>query len=151
MLRRAGVRWRLIYLAPVGAGMRSNVSSSAGRLTLAGRTRPLDDLTYQLLCDWLEHRRARWPGTVNHHVILNRQTAVESGPVSRVWLTTAFRGQTATLERLRVQRQLDEALTQGPDPLHLAAVFGLDPKTASATPRTPGSSSSPRPRNKDPS
>ncbi|TMR38119.1 hypothetical protein ETD85_05660 [Nonomuraea zeae] len=36
----------------------------------------------------------------------------------------------ATLERLRVDRQLEEALTHGPDPLHLAAVFGLDPKTA---------------------
>ena len=34
------------------------------------------------------------------------------------------------MERLRVHRQLDEALTQGPDPLHLASVFGLDPKTA---------------------
>jgi len=29
-----------------------------------------------------------------------------------------------------VDRQLEEALAQGPDPLHLAAVFGLDPKTA---------------------
>ena len=32
--------------------------------------------------------------------------------------------------RLRVDRQLEEALAHGPDPLHLAAVFGLDPKTA---------------------
>ena len=36
----------------------------------------------------------------------------------------------ATLERLRVDRQLEEALTHGPDPLHLATVFGLDDKTA---------------------
>lgn len=41
-----------------------------------------------------------------------------------------MRGQTATLERLRVDRQLEEAMTQGPDPLHLAEVFGLDEKTA---------------------
>jgi hypothetical protein len=27
-------------------------------------------------------------------------------------------------------RQLQEALACGPDPLHLAAMFGLDPKTA---------------------
>ena len=33
-------------------------------------------------------------------------------------------------QRLRVDRQLDEALSCGPDPLHLAAVFGLDDKTA---------------------
>ena len=43
---------------------------------------------------------------------------------------TALRGQAATLERLRVDRQLQEALAHGPDPLLLAAMFGLDPKTA---------------------
>ncbi|MEV0822453.1 hypothetical protein [Nonomuraea rubra] len=41
-----------------------------------------------------------------------------------------FRGQAATLERLRVHRQLDEAIVTGADPLNLATVFGLDPKTA---------------------
>ncbi len=41
-----------------------------------------------------------------------------------------MRGQDATLERLRVDRQLEEALAHGPDPLHLAEVFGLDEKTA---------------------
>jgi hypothetical protein len=30
----------------------------------------------------------------------------------------------------RVDRQLQEALARGPDPLHLAAMSGLDPKTA---------------------
>lgn len=100
------------------------------RLTIAGRSRPMDDLTHQLLRDWLNYRRARWPGTANPHLIINQQTAMETGPVSKVHLTDAFRGQTATLERLRVHRQLDEALALGPDPLHLAAVFGLDPKTA---------------------
>ncbi|WP_251021387.1 hypothetical protein [Streptomyces sp. ISL-98] len=44
--------------------------------------------------------------------------------------SATLRGQDATLERLRVDRQLDEALTHGPDPLHLAEVFGLDEKTA---------------------
>lgn len=50
--------------------------------------------------------------------------------MSSVWVTKALRGQAATLERLRVDRQLEEALTHGPDPLHLAAVFGIDQKTA---------------------
>ncbi|WP_328698472.1 hypothetical protein [Streptomyces sp. NBC_00342] len=40
-----------------------------------------------------------------------------------------MRGQDATLERLRVDRQLEEALTHGPDLLH-AKAFGLDEKTA---------------------
>jgi hypothetical protein len=31
---------------------------------------------------------------------------------------------------LRVDRQLEEALTHGADPLHLALVFGIDEKTA---------------------
>jgi hypothetical protein len=38
--------------------------------------------------------------------------------------------QDATPERFRVDRHLDEALTHGPDPLHLAEVFGLDEETA---------------------
>ena len=100
------------------------------RLTIAGRTRPLDDLTQQMILDWLSHRRDRWPDTANPHLIINKQTAMETGPVSKVSLTMPFRGQAATIERLRVHRQLEEALAQGPDPLHLAAMFGLDHKTA---------------------
>lgn len=57
-------------------------------------------------------------------------TALELGAVSGHWIDAGFRGQEATLERLRVDRQLEEALTHGPDPLHLAVVFGLDEKTA---------------------
>jgi hypothetical protein len=54
-----------------------------------------------------------------------------TGPVSTIYFAkTALRGQAATLERLRVDRQLQEALACGPDPLHLAAMFGLDPRTA---------------------
>ncbi|MCW2932780.1 MAG: hypothetical protein JWM19_3742 [Actinomycetia bacterium] len=100
------------------------------RLTIAGRTRPLDDLTRDMILDWLGYRRQRWPSTANLHLIINQQTAMETGPVSHVKITESFRGQAATLERLRVHRQLDEALTRGPDPLHLASMLGLDPKTA---------------------
>jgi hypothetical protein len=42
---------------------------------------------------------------------------------SGVSVSPALRGQTATLERLRVDRQLEEALVHSPDPLHLAEVF----------------------------
>ncbi|MES9511651.1 hypothetical protein ABWJ92_35515 [Streptomyces sp. NPDC000609] len=41
-----------------------------------------------------------------------------------------MRRQDATLERLRADRQLEEALTRGPDPFHLDEAFGLDEKTA---------------------
>jgi hypothetical protein len=50
--------------------------------------------------------------------------------VSTLWGKKELRGKAATLERLRIDRQLQEGLDHGPDPLHLAAVFGLDPKTA---------------------
>lgn len=50
--------------------------------------------------------------------------------VSENWLAGTCRGLTASLERLRVDRQLEEALTHGADPLHLAAVFGIDDTTA---------------------
>jgi hypothetical protein len=100
------------------------------RLTVAGRTRPLDDLTHRALLDWLDHRRAHWPHTANPHLLINRVTAVRTCPVGRVWITKAFWGLEATLDRLHADRQLEEMLTHGPDPLHLAAVFGVSPATA---------------------
>ena len=66
------------------------------RLIIGGRVRPLDDLTRQVLLDWLGYRRTRWPNTANPHVILSQQTALETGPVSKVWLTSAFRRLDAT-------------------------------------------------------
>jgi hypothetical protein len=100
------------------------------RLVLTGQARPLDDLTKSLLLAWLQHRGHRWPGTANPHLIINQQTAMTTRAVSENWLTESCRGLTATLERLRVDRQLEEALTCGADPLHLAAVFGIDDTTA---------------------
>jgi hypothetical protein len=99
------------------------------RLTIAGRTRPLDDLTYQVLLGWLTSRQARWPNTANPHLLISRRTAPGTGPVSHAWLRS-LRGLPATLDRLRIDRQLEEALTHGADPLHLAVVFGLDDTTA---------------------
>jgi hypothetical protein len=100
------------------------------RLIIATVNRPLDQFTHQLLLDWLEDRRCRWPNTANPYLIINKQTASTTRPVSDNALTAPFRRQAATLEALRVDRQLDEALTYGPDPLHLAVVFGLDATTA---------------------
>lgn len=101
------------------------------RLTIAGRVRPIDELTHQILREWLDHRGTRWPNTANPHLIINQMSANGTGPVTTIYFAkNELRGQAATLERLRVDRQLQEALAHGPDPLHLAAVFGLDPKTA---------------------
>jgi hypothetical protein len=100
------------------------------RLVLAGHARPLDELTYRALLGWLDYRRTRWPNTANPHLLITQQTALEIRPAGKLWTTKAFRGLAATLERLRVDRQLEEALTRGPDPLHLATVFDIDEKTA---------------------
>ena len=113
---------RELHLGDVDLGSR--------RLVIAGRGRPLDALTTSLLLDWLQHRGRRWPGTANPHLIINQQTAMTTRAVSENWLTGSCRGLTATLERLRVDRQLEEALTCGADPLHLAAVFAIDDTTA---------------------
>jgi hypothetical protein len=108
----------------------SDADLGSGRLLLGGRPRPLDDLTARLLRTWLEARRARWPGTANPHLLINAQTALGTGPASRTWATTTLRGHAATIEALRVDRQLEEAMATGADPLHLAVTFGLDPGTA---------------------
>jgi hypothetical protein len=49
--------------------------------------------------------------------------------VSTYWLNCEFRAIGATPTQLRVDRQLEEALTHGPDPLHLVAVFGIAENT----------------------
>ncbi|WP_328512752.1 hypothetical protein OG842_43115 (plasmid) [Streptomyces sp. NBC_00376] len=100
------------------------------RITVDGHVRPLDDLTCRAVLDWLDYRRSRWPNTANPHLLITQKTAVELGPAGKLWTTRATRNLTATLERLRVDRQLEEALTHGADPLHLALVFGIDEKTA---------------------
>ena len=101
------------------------------RLTIAGRIRPIDEFTHRVLLEWLDDRRTRWPSTANPHLLINQQSATTTSPVSTFFFAQQrLRGQAATLDRLRVDRQLEEALAQGPDPLHLAAVFGIDPKTA---------------------
>lgn len=117
-------------VAQIAALVLDDVDLGNRRLTIAGRVRPLDDLTLKLLTDWLDYRRRRWPSTANLHLLINSQTANTTDRASNHWISAPMRGQDATLERLRVDRQLEEALTHGPDPLHLAEVFGLDEKTA---------------------
>jgi hypothetical protein len=128
----------------------TDADPGSGLLLLGGRPRPLDDLTARLLRTWLQTRRARWPGTANPHLLINAQTALGTGPASRTWVNSALRGHTATIEALRADRQLEEALATGADPLHLAATFGLDPGTAvryapATTPTATTASPAPRP------
>ncbi len=79
------------------------------RITIATVTRPLDELTHQLLLDWLEDRRRCWPNTANPHLIVNKQTASSTRPVSDNALTAPFR-----LER----RQRSACRATQPIPVH---------------------------------
>lgn len=108
-------------VAQIGTLMLDDVDLGNRRLTVAGRVRPLDDPTMKLLLDWLKHRRNRWPNSANLHLLINNQTATKTSRASDHWISASMRGQDR-LERLRVDRQLEEALTHGPDPLHLCRV-----------------------------
>jgi integrase len=106
-----------------------DVDLAGRRLTIAGTSRPLDDLTLRVLLDWLRHRHERWPNTANPHLLISKHSALGHEPVSHAAILN-FRGLPGTLERLRIDRQLDEAVATGADPLHLAAVFGFSDSTA---------------------
>ncbi|WP_084965972.1 site-specific integrase [Thermoactinospora rubra] len=100
------------------------------RITIAGHPRRLDDLTAALIDKYLIYRRDRWPHTANRHLLLTSQTAHDQRPVSTGWLGDQFEGAGATINQIRIDRQLEEALSYGPDPLHLVAVFGISENTA---------------------
>jgi hypothetical protein len=95
----------------------------------------------QTVLDWLDHRRARWPATANPHLIINQQTALSARPVGTVSITASLRGLTATHEALRVDRQLDEALTRaGQTPSSSPPCSASTRKPPSATPTPPAHS-----------
>ena len=100
------------------------------RLVVAGNPRRMDDLTRQVLLDWLVHRHATWPRTANPHLLLTKFSARSLAPVSATWLRGLTAGSGVPLDRLRMDRQLEEALTHGPDPLHLQRLFAISDASA---------------------
>jgi integrase len=107
------------------------------RLTIAGHRQPLCEFTYHALAAWLEYRRGAWPDTANRHVLISRISALGTGPVSPVYLDKhQLRG--ISLERIRRDRILQEALATGADPLHLTSASTrrspTDARTAGPTP-----------------
>jgi integrase len=102
------------------------------RITIAGHTQRLGELTYRALRAWLDQRRIAWPHTPNQHVLIAAgKTALGTGPVSEVYLRFHLRHHGISIDRIHGDRILHEALTAGPDPLHLALVFNLSISTAS--------------------
>lgn len=100
------------------------------RITIAGHNQRLGELTHRALITWLDHRRNRWPHTPNRHVLLTTKTALWTTPVSQNSVKQSLRDNGFTIERIRADRILDEALTAGPDPLRLSLVFGISHNTA---------------------
>jgi hypothetical protein len=95
------------------------------RITLAGHRQRLGELTRDALLAWLGHRHATWPNTANRHVLVSRISALGSEPVSADFLDKhQLRG--ISLDHIRRDRILQEALATGADPLHLALVFNID-------------------------
>jgi hypothetical protein len=101
------------------------------RITLAGHWQPLGDLAHNALLAWLEYRRAAWPNTANRHVLVSRISGLGGKPVSADFLDKhQLRG--ISLERIRRDRILHEALATGADSLHLSLVFSIDHTNAMA-------------------
>jgi hypothetical protein len=99
------------------------------RLRLAGKDRPIGELTRKVLREWLEYRHRRWPHTANPRLLISKESALRHGPVSSAWILN-LRGLPATLERLQIDCQLTEAMATGFDPLHLAEIFGISEQAA---------------------
>lgn len=101
------------------------------RITIAGHPQRLGELTYRALRAWLGHRRAAWPRTPNRHVLISEKTALGTGPITQGYLNWHLCRHGVSVECIRRDRILHEALTAGPDPLHLALVFNLSHTAAS--------------------
>lgn len=117
-----------------------DVDLASRRLSIAGHERHLDDLTYHVLCEWLAYRADRWPHTANPPLLASRESALGHAPVSYAFVLNLLE-LAATAERLRIDRQLEETLVVGFDPLHLAAVSASPRPQRSATPPTRANSS----------
>jgi hypothetical protein len=63
--------------------------------------------------------------------LISAKTALGTEPVTSSYLNWHLRRYGVTVERIRRDRVLHEALTAGPDPLHLTPVFNLSYTTAS--------------------
>ncbi|MGH8961335.1 MAG: integrase [Jatrophihabitantaceae bacterium] len=100
------------------------------RITLDGVAQPIASLTHQALRAWLHYRRRAWPHTPNRHLIICRGNSHGIGPVGRSFLTERLLPPGVTIDRIRKDRVLHEALSVGPDPLHLSLVFNLAQTTA---------------------
>jgi hypothetical protein len=113
----------------------TDLNRSAGRLIARRRgdkhTVYLDELTLELLTDWLRERYERWPYSTNPHLFVTQVTAIdpEGPPVAKYGVQPIFTQLGLQPQKLRIDRILDEA-HETADPVHLIRVFGIAPDTA---------------------
>jgi hypothetical protein len=116
-------------------------------LTVAGRRRPLDQLTRDAVTSYLAYRTRRWPLTANWHLLLSQLSALQDDLVSAWWISERITRWNSTLTRLRQDHILEEAAAAGTrDPMHLASMFGLHPTLPSGTSTPPTDATTRRPR-----
>lgn len=108
----------------------TDVDLSNRRIILAGRRQRLGDLGHRAIRRWLDHRRTVWPTTMNPHVLLSPKTVHCTAPISQIFVNLRMQATGCTVDRIRRDRILHEALTAGPDPLHLTLIFGISHNTA---------------------
>lgn len=101
------------------------------RITIAGHPQRLGDLSHKALRAWLDYRRTTWPHSPNQHVLISKRTALGDAPVSRGYVNFHLKPHGVSVERIRRDRILHEALTGRPDPLHLSLMFGISERPAS--------------------
>jgi hypothetical protein len=107
-----------------------DVDLAADRISVGGESRPLDPITRRLIEQWLRYRRERWPGTANPHLLITFASAMGHAPVCAVHLSLPLRALGLSLEKLRAERCLEEAVHTRGDALQVAEVFGINPSTA---------------------
>ena len=135
--QRLAIALAAVHAAGLGAIREltlDDIDLPSRRISIAGHRQPLGELTRDALLAWLDYRRATWPDTANRHVLITRKSALGTGPVSASYLADYLgrhqRG--ISLEHIRRDRILAEALATGADPLHLALVFNIDHTNAMA-------------------
>ena len=121
------------------------------RLIIAGRVRPIDEFTHQILLDWLGYRRTRWPNTANPHLLINQRSSMGTGPVSTIYF--AKPNSAAGPRPWNGCASTGNSRKPSPtDPTRCTwqRCSASTPRPPSVTPRTPACSSPPGPRSKIP-
>lgn len=98
-----------------------------GRVYLLDRTILLAPPVRERVATWLDRRAARWPDSVNPHLLINTRSGVRTGPVSRNWINGVLG---MACQSVREDRILYEAITTGGDVRRLCDLFGLSVKGA---------------------